>query len=258
MDSDGIQDYTFYSSNSQIIIGFTSLTSFKVYLPAGDSNSNYSQSITAQIRDMYGAIRFYEIPIVITFKNHSDASSSSSYLEGLNNRATARDYLLKFPQNLPITTVDSVKLQGSAVTQLTQTTSELTRNGAVPSTKCTQLANALKQMAQLITCEDAQAAAKQIAQCTSNVHTANEIIINTDASISAIINVLACHMNIGQKTVVNTSSIITSLEKTTVNLLSNMTITPFSGSYVSLPQLFNISMNYTDSTPVTVSVSRRS
>jgi type III secretory pathway lipoprotein EscJ len=49
----------------------------------------------------------------------------------LNIQANVRDYLISFTMNLLICTSDSIKLQSSTLSQLTQATNQLTRTTAV-------------------------------------------------------------------------------------------------------------------------------
>ena len=49
----------------------------------------------------------------------------------MNRQAAARDYTIKFTTNLSITNVDSVKVQASAVSTLTNTPTELTLQAVV-------------------------------------------------------------------------------------------------------------------------------
>ena len=53
----------------------------------------------------------------------------------LNSQANLREYLITFTTNLSITTANSIKLQASALAQLTQTTNQLTRNTLVRNIK---------------------------------------------------------------------------------------------------------------------------
>ncbi len=46
---------------SRTPIGFTTLTSLTVYLPTGDPNADYTIQLSAEIRDIYGAITSYDI-----------------------------------------------------------------------------------------------------------------------------------------------------------------------------------------------------
>ncbi|CAF4811535.1 unnamed protein product, partial [Rotaria magnacalcarata] len=55
----------------------------------------------------------------------------ATYAAALNAEATARDYAVQFVTTLPITTVDSIKLQASTMDYLTQATSALTRDTIV-------------------------------------------------------------------------------------------------------------------------------
>jgi hypothetical protein len=49
----------------------------------------------------------------------------------LNSYAAVRDYLITFTTNLIISTSNSIKLQSSALAQLTQATNQLTRTVSV-------------------------------------------------------------------------------------------------------------------------------
>lgn len=108
---------------------------------------------------------------VILF-NQSNESAMSEYEKDLNSQANARDYLMTYVTNLPITTSNSIKLQSSSLAQLTQSTNQLTRNAATLAIdKCYQLSLALYSIATQISYEDAQIASTQLTQCASNVLT---------------------------------------------------------------------------------------
>ena len=64
-----------------------------------------------------------------------NASVLAEYKQQLNTYAEKREYLLTFPSKLPITTANSIKLQATALTQLTQTTDQLTRKSSVCQTQ---------------------------------------------------------------------------------------------------------------------------
>jgi hypothetical protein len=74
------------------------------------------------------------ISIIMRFFQ-SSAPFNSSVLEefqrDLNSQANVRDYLISFSTNLAITTPQSIKLQASALAQLTGATNQLTRNALV-------------------------------------------------------------------------------------------------------------------------------
>ncbi|CAF4148171.1 unnamed protein product, partial [Adineta steineri] len=100
-------------------------------------------------------------------------SALTDYNKILNAQANIRDYLMTFTTNLLITTSNSIKLQSSALAQITQSTNQLTRAAlSIVSNRCYQLALALSSMATEISYEDAQVAANQLIQCASNVLTA--------------------------------------------------------------------------------------
>lgn len=55
----------------------------------------------------------------------------AAYTAALNAQAVVRDYAVQFISNLSITNIDSIKLQASTMTLLTDSTSELTRQTVV-------------------------------------------------------------------------------------------------------------------------------
>ncbi|CAF1525116.1 unnamed protein product, partial [Adineta ricciae] len=88
----------------------------------------------------------------------------------LNSRATARDYLIAFMTNLPITTLSNIELQASALAQLTKATNELTRTAlTIASNRCYQLALALNSMRTSVAYEDIQLAVNNLFQCAANL-----------------------------------------------------------------------------------------
>ncbi|CAF1181508.1 unnamed protein product [Adineta steineri] len=100
-------------------------------------------------------------------------STLTEYNKILNAQANLRDYLMTFTTDLLITTSNSIKLQSSALAQITQSTNQLTRAAlSIASNRCYQLSVALSSMATQIPYEDAQVAANQLIQCASNVLTA--------------------------------------------------------------------------------------
>ncbi|CAF1261744.1 unnamed protein product [Adineta steineri] len=110
------------------------------------------------------------------FSSTSDMLNESTLLEfnkKLNIQANIRDYLISFTTNLIIANSDSIKLQASALAQLTQATNGLTRNAiTIASNKCYQLSMSLYSMATRIPYEDVYTASVAIAECITNVITA--------------------------------------------------------------------------------------
>jgi hypothetical protein len=89
-----------------------------------------------------------------------------------NLYAGVREYLIAFTINLTIATASSIRLQASSLSQLTQSTNQLTRASAVmAASKSLQLARSLRSMATRVPAEDVQRAAKEIAACLSNLLT---------------------------------------------------------------------------------------
>ncbi|CAF0758584.1 unnamed protein product [Adineta steineri] len=100
-------------------------------------------------------------------------SALTEYNKILNAQANLRDYLMTFTSDLLITTSNSIKLQSTALAQITQSTNQLTRAAlSIASNRCYQLSLTLSSMATQIPYEDAQVAANQLIQCASNVLTA--------------------------------------------------------------------------------------
>jgi len=94
----------------------------------------------------------------------------NEYEEELNSQANIRDYLILFLINLPITTSNSILLQASSLSQITQSTNQLTRNIALLTAEKTyQLARDLYSLATKIPYEDVQTASISILQCATNV-----------------------------------------------------------------------------------------
>ncbi|CAF4198666.1 unnamed protein product, partial [Adineta steineri] len=100
-------------------------------------------------------------------------SALIEYNTQLNSHANTREYLMTFIAKLAITTPNSVKLQATALAQITETTNELTRTTLMTaSERCYQLAMALYPMSTGIPYEDVQLSATQLIQCAANVLTA--------------------------------------------------------------------------------------
>ena len=98
-----------------------------------------------------------------------NASALIEYNKQLNAYANVRENLIAYTANLLISTSNSIKLQASALVQITQATNQLTRTTiTLASEKCYQLALALYSMAKKIPYEDVKTAATQIAQCANN------------------------------------------------------------------------------------------
>ncbi|CAF1599303.1 unnamed protein product, partial [Adineta ricciae] len=97
-------------------------------------------------------------------------SALDEFSARLNSRASARDYLVTFLTNLPITTSNSIKLQASSLAQFTKSTNELTRTTLTSvSDRCYQLGLALDSMKMNIAFEDVQLAAPDLLQCAANI-----------------------------------------------------------------------------------------
>ena len=106
---------------------------------------------------------------------------------------------MPFTNSLPITTAHSVEIQASSLSQLTGATDQLTRSASVStfyphsfayislslkkmlaSSRCHQLASALRSMATKVPYEDVQSAATSIAQCATNALTVRKMVRRND------------------------------------------------------------------------------
>ena len=97
-------------------------------------------------------------------------STLIEFNKNLNSQANVREFLMSFTTDLAITTSNSIKLQSSALAQLTKSTNQLTRTTlTIASNKCYQLSVALESLSTRIAYEDIQIAATQLIQCASNV-----------------------------------------------------------------------------------------
>ncbi|CAM4771183.1 unnamed protein product [Rotaria magnacalcarata] len=107
---------------------------------------------------------------MITNTSTNTNGAMATYAAALNAEATARDYAVQFVTTLPITTVDSIKLQASTMDYLTQATSALTRDTITSAeSKCSDLADALSGMVLSVSYEDVKLAVEGITQLASNI-----------------------------------------------------------------------------------------
>lgn len=60
-----------------------------------------------------------------------NSSAMEEYKKELNIYANVRDYLIGFTKDLVIGTLNSIILQSSSLSQITQSTNQLTRNSSV-------------------------------------------------------------------------------------------------------------------------------
>ncbi|CAF1375842.1 unnamed protein product [Adineta ricciae] len=105
-----------------------------------------------------------------TLSTPSNQSALDEFSARLNSRASARDYLVTFLTNLPITTSNSIKLQASSLAQFTKSTNEMTRTTLTSvSNRCYQLGLALDSMKMNIAFEDVQLTAPNLLQCAANI-----------------------------------------------------------------------------------------
>jgi hypothetical protein len=71
------------------------------------------------------------IDFILKFSTSLNASTIINYTEPLNEHANVRDYLIQFISNLPINTLESIKLQAFTLALFTQATNQLTRTASV-------------------------------------------------------------------------------------------------------------------------------
>ncbi|CAF4146964.1 unnamed protein product, partial [Adineta steineri] len=113
---------------------------------------------------LLGSQRLQQISIPL------NESALIDYNIELNSLANVRDYLVTFITTLLVTTSNSIILQSSSLSQLTQATNQLTRNTLMlVSNRCYELSAALYAMFEKISYEDAQSASNQLFQCASNL-----------------------------------------------------------------------------------------
>ncbi|UJR17142.1 hypothetical protein I4U23_004038 [Adineta vaga] len=99
-------------------------------------------------------------------------SALDEYEKEVNCHAQVREYLIQFISNLAITTSNSLKLQSSALVQLTKATNQLTRNTlTIALNRCYELSKRLYLMSTQISSEDTQIIASQLGECTTNLVT---------------------------------------------------------------------------------------
>ncbi|CAF2964280.1 unnamed protein product [Rotaria sp. Silwood2] len=105
-------------------------------------------------------------------------SAMNEFNEELNSQANFRKYLNEFTVNLPVITIDSIKLQLSTLIHLTQTTNQLTRKTLMMiSLKCYQLSEILHSLSTKIPYEDVQISSQQLLQCAANVLTIERVFL---------------------------------------------------------------------------------
>ncbi|CAF4395287.1 unnamed protein product, partial [Adineta steineri] len=71
---------------------------------------------------------------------------------------------------------------------------------------------------------------------------ANQITTQVNQITSLLTSALNIHLNIGQNITMNTSSVIMSLETTSINSLSNKLVEPVGDAKIRLPSNFNINI----------------
>ena len=138
-----------------------------VPLLASGNQNLVSQTLAAKIQ----ALNAMSVTNSVSGLNSKRISISNvSTAIDINTRARVRDYLSRFLNNLVITTLDSITLQSSLFAQLTEITSELTRE-TIASIRCYQLARALQDLAATNTYESLQSAVESIDRCASQTLT---------------------------------------------------------------------------------------
>ncbi|UJR07107.1 hypothetical protein I4U23_011395 [Adineta vaga] len=230
------------------------------------------------------------------------------YEKQVNIYANVREYLITSTSKLAITTANSVKLQATALAQLTSATNELTRTTlTIASDRCYQLTLALSSMSAQIPYEDVQMAATQLMECAANVlaavngplqertivldldstrarkfpddydtdvefewsnpnsfadgddfswetldknrnkyyqnQLANEIFNQNNKMITLLTSSLRNHLNIGQNFLINTSQVFMSVEKISIDSLSNKLIKQMDNAQIQFPDMIQFDQN---------------
>ena len=111
--------------------------------------------------------------------NSSNQSTWIEYEEEINHQANLRDSLMKSLTDLLITSSHSILFQSFLLSQITQSTNELTRTASIrASNKCMELSRALYSISSEISFEDVQSASRDLLECASNVLTVGEFYSN--------------------------------------------------------------------------------
>ncbi|UJR07283.1 hypothetical protein I4U23_011571 [Adineta vaga] len=183
-------------------------------------------------------------------------TSNHSFLLDTDEQIKIREDLLMIVSNLSAVTLLDLQLQSSILTQLTQTTNQLTRTASMlASNKCFQLSSQLKSIANKLPLEDTHFIATHLLQCAVNSfngvygslqeratilrldllrtfntehddeinlnernqyyqkQTAKKISNQFNEIISSITSMFHLHLNQNQQILINTSTIIFSLEQ---------------------------------------------
>mgnify|MGYP006892798449 CR=1 FL=1 len=98
----------------------------------------------------------------------------------INKHASIRENFTLLMNNVPVNTINEVKLQSSLLSKLTKTTNQLTRKAATNSlNKCFQLANQLKSIRRRLSIEDIQLVSAYLLECSANaVEGVNRVLQN--------------------------------------------------------------------------------
>ncbi|CAF4665152.1 unnamed protein product [Rotaria sp. Silwood1] len=169
-----------------------------VIMLAGGNQNRVSQVLIAQVQALNAmSLKIFQtavagnisaVTISVTSLNDERQVPSSStvnistmveYSQQWNHLAEVRDYLISFVTNLMITTIDSIILQSSMLAQLTEITSQLTRDTALlASTRCNELANKLHNIASTTDYDNIKLVVDSIHRCASNTFQAINLVLN--------------------------------------------------------------------------------
>ncbi|CAF3373773.1 unnamed protein product [Rotaria sp. Silwood1] len=169
-----------------------------VIMLAGGNQNRVSQVLISQVQALNAmSLKIFQtavagnisaVTISVTSLNDEQQVPSSSavnistmveYSQQWNHLAEVRDYLISFVTNLMITTIDSIILQSSMLAQLTEITSQLTRDTALlASTRCNELANKLHNIASTTDYDNIKLVVDSIHRCASNTFQAINLVLN--------------------------------------------------------------------------------
>ncbi|CAF3375209.1 unnamed protein product [Rotaria sp. Silwood1] len=154
-----------------------------VIMLAGGNQNRVSQVLISQVQALNAmSLKIFQTAVAVTISvtslnDEQQVPSSSAvnistmveYSQQWNHLAEVRDYLISFVTNLMITTIDSIILQSSMLAQLTEITSQLTRDTALlASTRCNELANKLHNIASTTDYDNIKLVVDSIHRCASN------------------------------------------------------------------------------------------
>lgn len=174
----------------------------------------------------------------------------NQYRTEMNSQANAREYLISSMIDLPITTINSIKLQASSLTQLTQATNQLTRYVlTMASNQSIQCAinvqtgvNSPLQKRTIILDLDLlranQSSGGQIDVLTQNTYEQSQLADRIHNQVTKMISLntltLSIHLNLGQYLKMSSPQSFISLEMILIHSLEDKIISQIANAQFQL------------------------